>query len=239
METVSTNLPETPAEPLKMWSLFLYEAPDFPGQLVREVRDYTRGYLDGVDDRGKAVDAVREALLVSKGLFDDLASTYGVKNVGFTPAIGNSPLDGKLVGLIRSEIIEGQGYTVPPIGNEVDIDARLESIDIAPEHKAAAKVLLDKLTPYFVDNSREDQDFLDDVFSIDQYIYTPPTAESPEGEFVLVDMDPPLYEGGEVDGSVLHAEKMIHMLARKTLEPEQLEAWKEQLNLDLTQARII
>ncbi len=234
-ETFSPTFESTEPE-LTMWSTYLYEEQAHPGMLTREVRDYTRRYVDGVDNRGEAVDKIREALLISKGLFDDLQDTYGIKSVGFTPAIGNSPLDGQLVGLVRSRIIEGQGYRAPEVGNDVDVDERLKSIVIAPEHKPAAKTLLDKLTPYFVDNSRGDQDFLDDVFSIDQYVYTPPTAEAPEGEFILVDMDPPEVDRGEVEGSFFHAEKMIHLLAEKVLEPEELAAWNQQLKQDLAEA---
>lgn len=231
METYSpTSQPNQ--EPLKMLSEYLYEDPADPQQLVREVREYSTQYNAGREiDRSVAFDQISAALRVNQGLYDELEKRFGIPNAGFRPSIGNSPIDGQLVGFVRSTKIDGYSYAIPK-GSEAfeDVDERKAKITLLPEHKPAARTLLDKLTDYYVDNSLEEKDFLDDIFSLDQYMYTEPTPEQPDGVMVLTDTEPAGYEGGEIDISIKHARNNLTLLAQKVLEPDELDLWQQKLD---------
>ena len=231
METFSPSAHPN-QEPLKMLSNYLYEDPADPHQLVREVREYSTQYNAGREiDRGATFDQISAALRANQGLYEELESRFGIRNAGFRPSIGNSPIDGQLVGFVRSMKIDGYSYAIPK-GSEAfeDVDERKAKITLLPEHKPAARTLLDKLTDYYVDNSLEEKDFLDDVFSLDQYMYTDPSPEQPDGEMILADTEPAGYEGGEIDISVAHARKNLLGLAQKVLEQDELEQWQQKLD---------
>lgn len=213
-------------QPLKKMSLFLYEHPSMPNHVIREVGGYSFN-----QNRQDALANTHKALVEGKKLFTDLEDTYGVKHAGFMPVVGESDKHDKTSGYIVSRKINGFAYKRPKVSNE--LEDRDVVAEILPEHKPAAEALLTKLSKYYVDKGNSGEAFLDDIFSIEQYIYTEPTVEQPDGEFVLVDLDPP--EMGDEDSNIspVYAGRNLNNLAGSILEPTDFASWQQDIQEQL------
>lgn len=201
-------------------SHYVYEHPSLPGKVIREVHEYNFGLNKLSSD---IVNDNLQALRAAQPLFDELTETYNIKHAGFSPLIGNSLLDGKPVGMIVSDKIDGYGYPseVNPLSEAGEKSAPLV---IQNRHLGAAADLLGKLRGYLQTKTENNEGYLSDIFGLDQYIYIEPTEDAPHGEFILVDVDPPGYRDGEMEVYGVDARKKLEALSEAITRSSQFSA---------------
>lgn len=217
--------------------MYVFEHPKYPGKVIRSIEQAKSIHDDQEQDSGNKLSAREKGIAVNeltlregRHLFTELSDKYGVETAGFMPVLGESDIHDNSAGYVVSDKIEGYSYKKP---EETDLTRIYESgIKVLPEHKQAAVELIGKLTQYLADKVRSGESFLDDIFSLDQYVFTHPDDEHPHGKFVLVDVDPPLAEWDDSESAPkleytpTYARGTLYDMASGVFNEQEYQTWQ-------------